>query len=520
MQVSAQYQKILLLLRNPERVTQVIPTAKTKPYQPGITAVAVPWRLDETRVLRNLGFNVPSPITQLYGWPGRVKPFNAQRDTASFLTLHERAFVLNEIGTGKTLAALWAFDYLRHAALATRLLVVSPLSTLERTWADEIFNHFPHLTTAVLHGTRVRRANLLAGEADIYLINHDGVKILADELIKRQDIDTIIIDEIAAFRNSGTERWKVLHKVLQGRKYVWGMTGTPTPNAPTDAWAQCRLITPANVPKYFGKFRDATMYQRSMYAWEPRPTAQTTVQAAMSPAVRFTRDECLDLPPLMHQTRQVEMTPDQAKAYRNMLANLKAEYAGGEAIAVNEGVKLAKLVQIACGVVYDTHGGDMILPARPRLEVLKEVVEESVSKTIVFVPFVNLLKHVAGYLTNEGYSCEVIHGSVSKHERDVIFGNFQKTPNPRILVAQPGAMSHGLTLTAAATIVWFAPITSNDIYVQANGRITRSGQQHSQLICHIEGSPVERKLYKRLINRQKLQGLLLDLIKEDRISVT
>jgi SNF2 family DNA or RNA helicase len=152
--------------------------------------------------------------------------------------------------------------------------------------------------------------------------------------------------------------------------------------------------------------------------------------------------------------------------------------------------------------------------------VLKEVIEGAVSKVIVFVPFVNLLTHIAGYLSKEGYSCAVVHGSVSKRERDVIFGNFQKTPNPHVLVAQPGAMSHGLTLTAAATIVWFAPITSNDIYVQANGRITRSGQKHSQLICHIEGSPVERRLYKRLITRQKLQGLLLDLIKEDRISVT
>jgi SNF2 family DNA or RNA helicase len=73
-------------------------------------------------------------------------------------------------------------------------------------------------------------------------------------------------------------------------------------------------------------------------------------------------------------------------------------------------------------------------------------------------------------------------------------------------------MSHGLTLTEASTIIWYAPVSSNDTYEQANGRITRAGQKYTANIIHLAGSAVERKTYKRLEQRQTTQGVLLDMI--------
>jgi SNF2 family DNA or RNA helicase len=84
-----------------------------------------------------------------------------------------------------------------------------------------------------------------------------------------------------------------------------------------------------------------------------------------------------------------------------------------------------------------------------------------------------------------------------------------------VLVAQPAAMSHGLTLTAASTIVWYAPVTSHDVYQQANARITRPGQKLTQFIVHLEGTEVERRIYKRLQGKEKMQGLLLETVKEN-----
>jgi SNF2 family DNA or RNA helicase len=80
-----------------------------------------------------------------------------------------------------------------------------------------------------------------------------------------------------------------------------------------------------------------------------------------------------------------------------------------------------------------------------------------------------------------------------------------------VLIADAGTMSHGLTLTEAATIVWYGPEVSNDVYTQANGRITRPGQKNNQHIIHLAGTEVERRLYGRIRERGRVQGLLLEL---------
>lgn len=489
----------------------VIPTAKRFTYK-GTELVAVPHRDDETRVLRNMGFTVPAPVEHYYSWPGQYKPFKAQLATTSFLTTNPHAFVLSDMGTGKTLSVLWAWDYLRSRGIAKKMLIISPLSTLERTWADEIFMHFPHLSVGVLYGTKDRRKKVLADDYDIYLINHDGIKTIEAELIEKTDLDTVVIDEIAAFRNSATSRWKSLKKIIAGRSRTWGLTGTPTPNLPTDAWAQVRLISPDRVPPYFGRFKDATMKQLGPFKWVPREGSTQIVADAMQPAVRFTRDECVDLPPCLYQTREVALTTEQNKAYKQMAVQLKLEFQGDQVTAVNEAVKMQKLVQVACGVVYGRDGQEIVLPNDPRIEVVRETIEEAGTKVIVFVPFRAVLNKVAEQLAQD-FIVAKISGETPKHERDDIFHRFQKGSELKVLVAQPAAMSHGLTLTAASTVIWYAPITSHEVYQQANARITRPGQKHTQLIVNVEGTDVERRIYKRLRQKTSMQGLLLDLVR-------
>jgi SNF2 family DNA or RNA helicase len=511
---------LVLKLRDPSRVTNIIPTAKEFSVK-GVPYVAVPHKVTETKVLRNLGYEAPAPIREYYQWPGRYKPFDAQREAAAFLSMYDRAFNLSELGTGKSLASLWAYDYLRSVGKLNKVLVISPLSTLERTWADEVFQHFPHLTYTVLHGSRDKRIKLLKEDFDVYIINHDGVQIIEPHLKDRSDIDLVIVDEIAqAARNAGTDRWKAINKVINKHgtpRACWGMTGTPTPNAPTDAWAQCRLIVPSSVPPYFNRFKGQVMRQLSQFTWVPKSDATQIVHDIMQPAVRFTRDECVDLPPLMYETRQVSLTKEQEKAYKEMVAKLRTEAEQGEVTAVNEAVKMAKLVQIACGVVYTNNKDEVTLPSTPRIEETRQIVSQAEGKVIVFVPFVSSVNMVAEELSKD-FTVEVIHGGVKKDERDRIFGAFQKGKDPKVLVAQPAAMSHGLTLTAASTIIWYSCVTSNEVFEQANGRINRPGQKMNNFIIMLEGTPVEKRIYSRLQNKQKMQGALLDEIKATRDS--
>lgn len=503
--------KLLLNLKHPEKVTNIIPTSGTIDYQ-GRTITVVPHRTPECRLLSNLGFDPPDPIDHYYHWPiqGGWQPWEHQKETARFLTRHARGYCLNDMGTAKTLSALWAYDFLRSERVVKKALIIAPLSTVERTWADEIFYNLPHLKFVVLHGTKQKRLDLLKSDVDLYIINHDGVKVILDALSK-QRFDLVIIDELSqAARNAGTDRWKAYREVIKEVPFVWGMTGTPTPNEPTDAWAQCRLITPETVPIYFSRFRDKTMQQATQFKWVPRKEASQIVHEAMQPAIRYSRDECISLPPVVYESREAALTVAQDRMYQDMLARLQAEWKGQEVTAVNEGVKAMKLVQIASGAVRGEEESVILCPPKHRLLALKEIIEEASSKVIIFSPFRAALDQIVS-IFSKGYSIGVIHGGVSKTDRDEVFSGFQKGDKYQLLVAQPAAMSHGLTLTAASVIVWFAPVTSAETYEQANARITRPGQKHSQLIVNLQGTALERKMYARLKTKTNMQGVLLDM---------
>lgn len=511
------HKAVLVHAEYPEQITTVIPTAKQIVMR-GVPLVAIPHKLDETRVLRSLGFSIPSPVLHYYDWSGPYDPFIHQRITAEFLTLNQRGYVLSGMGSGKTLCVLWAFDYLRAVGQAKRIVVMAPLSTLERVWADEVFHHFPHLNCAVLHGSADRRRKILADykNHDVLVINHHGVKVIEKELsdlIKSGEIDVVAVDELAVFRNSGSAMWKVTNKMVAAARWLWGLTGSPTPNAPTDAYAQIKMLTPSRVPKYFNAFRDQTMRQVTSFKWVPKAEAHALITEAMKPAIRFRREDCIDLPPTTYQTRQVDLTPDQRALYKDMLAQLYAEFEGNAVLAVNEAVKASKLVQICTGVVYDAHGNEIIVPAKERVEVVQEVIEQAEGKVIVFVPFTGALHYVRDALAKH-FTVGMIAGEVSKGERDRVFHEFQKG-DLQVIVAQPAAMAHGLTLTAANTIVWFAPVYSNEIYEQANARIVRPGQKRNTLILHIQGAPIEEKIYNRLRDKGLRQESLLTMIKEE-----
>jgi len=507
-------QALALKLNNPNRVLDSIPSAKSYEVR-GVPLVVTPHRLDEVKVLRNLGINAPSPILHYYDWPGQYTPFAHQKQTAAFLTLNHRGLVLNEIGTGKTASALWAADYLIETKYVKKVLILSPLSTLERVWGDGIFTELTHRKFVVLYGTAEKRMKLLKTKADFYIVNHDGFGIIAPHI--NGMFDLVIVDEAAILRNPSTQRFKIFRKWVDNNPAtrLWLMTGTPTPNDPTDAWALAKLVNSPFCTKTYTAFREQVMMKIGQWRFVPRPESIEIVKHILQPAVRYTRDECFDLPDTIVQTRQVELTADQKKHYQQMLRHFVTEAAQeGTITAVNEAVKIQKLVQIACGVAYGDDGQNIELDCTPRINLVKEVIEEAGEKVIVFVPLTGTL-HMLEKELSKHWSVGVVNGEVSSNKRNVIFHDFQHNKEPHVLVAHPQTMAHGLTLTSASTIIWYGPINSNEVYVQANGRIERIGKTHVSNVVHIEGTELEHKMYERLKNKQKLQGLLLDLIQQE-----
>lgn len=802
--------------RNPHKYS-IIPKHKAIPRPGGGYDVAVYWGLDEARVLKNLGVkDVPSPIYGKYDWPGRYTPMAHQKETASFLTLHRRAFVLSEPGTGKTISALWAADYLMKRGEVRRCLILCPLSIMHSAWMQDISNSVIHRSAVVAHHPQAsRRIEIVQQGFEFVIINYEGLSLIANEIKNDERFDLIIVDECNAYKNPSTQRWKALNSILKPQTYLWMMTGTPASQSPADAYGLARLVNPAGVPKFQTAWRDMVMNKVTMFKWVPKIDAAEKVHKALQPAIRYTKEQCLDLPPVITMTREVPLTPQQAKYYNMLKTQMLVQAAGETITAVNAAAALNKLLQISCiayntpvltqdgwvpiqavrdddlvwdGVEFVRHKGllmrgrkrtidcfgvrmtpdhevltnagwrtaeesvgfdranvrlpdsavtqryerwenaevSVVMPVRlrqhrgsrepvlahkapsdpkalwvparkqnarndeyasvsdmeqhasallksvrqglaqlrrawdngvsrmgaelrcvlgrhvhyvpadafvgtngqlgtlqpgelpvgnsfraveqhpqyrmagyaeraydtgascrslrttisdtkcateqirlaagesvtdsgteevfdiascgprnrfvvrgadgqalivhncgvaytdnkevvefdstPRLNVLLEALEQTERKVIVFALFRAAIDSIAQFLTKRGIACEEIHGGVTATKRGDIINRFQTQPNPRVLVMQPAAAAHGITLTAADTVIFYGPLMSVEQYVQACARADRKGQNAEKVtVIHIQGSPIERKMFKALEGKVNDQSMLVSL---------
>ena len=432
----------------------------------------------------------------------------------SFLTLHQRAFCFNEQGTGKTGAAIWAADYLLNIGAVKRVLVVCPLSIMQSAWQADLFKFAVHRPVDVAYGDRNKRKAIVKGPAEFVIINYDGVDIVADE-IANGGFDLIIVDEANAYKNATTKRFKTMRKILKPTTWLWMMTGTPASQSPLDAYGLAKLCVPDTAPNLYGTYRDMVMYQLTRFKWIPKPGAEKVVHNILQPAIRFEKKDCLDLPDVTYTSRFVPLSAQQTKYYKALKKEMLISAVGEEVSAVNAAANLNKLLQISCGAVYTDTGNVIEFDASDRLNALLEVINEASHKVLIFVPFTHAIQLVKDFLVKNGVTTEVINGGVSVTRRTEIFKQFQENDGPKVLVIQPQAAAHGVTLTAANVVIWYAPVTSIETYLQANARIDRAGQRNPMTVVHIEGSPVENKLYSALQNKLDVHERIIDLYKNE-----
>ena len=500
---------LLLRLKNPHRVTTSIPKSRTVSQH----EVLVHWDVPETMALRDLNIDVPSPIEGRYDWPGKYKPFDHQKKTASFLTMHQKAFCFNEQGTGKTASAIWAADFLMKRGLVKRALVVCPLSIMDSAWRADLFSFAMHRTVDIAHGTKAKRVRVIEGGAEFVIINYDGVNTVEKE-IAAGGFDLFIIDEANHYKNTQTNRWKCMNRLVGPDTWLWMMTGTPAAQGPMDAYGIAKLVNRAGVPRSAGTFRNIVMEQKTRYTWVPKENAIEEVHRALQPAIRFTKAECLDLPDMIYTRRHVPMTKQQEKYYKELKRDMILKLEHGGVTAVNAAVAMNKLLQISAGAVYDDAGDTVEFDISARYNVLKEVIDETEHKVLVFVPYRSTITMLMERLQADGFAVDTIHGGVSAGKRAELIRDFQQKRDPRVLVIQPASAAHGVTLTAADTVVWWSPTASLETFAQANARVHRSGQNNKCTVVQIHSSYVEERLYKLLSDRIDVHTKIVELYRD------
>jgi SNF2 family DNA or RNA helicase len=458
--------------------------------------------------------SVPSPMLRDYKWPGLHTPFEHQKVTSSFLSLRRRAFCFNEAGTGKTSSVIWAADYLMNLGLIKRVLVICPLSIMYSAWQAEVFTAAMHRTVGVAHGSRDKRKKVIEGDYEFVVVNFDGVGVVEKE-IQAAKFDLIVVDEANAYKSVSTQRWRILARSMSAATRLWMLTGTPASQSPEDAYGLAKMVSPWRVPKYKTAWRDKVMHSISRFKWIPKPSAKHDVFNALQPAIRYSKKQCLDLPDLVYQTRDVPLTVQVATYYKRLKSQMVIEAAGEQISAVNAAANLSKLLQISGGAVYTDKHDIVEFDIKPRLTALKETLDETLNKVVIFVPYLHTITVITKFLSSEGLTYSVIKGDVSARDRSDITRQFQTEENPRILVVQPQSASHGITLTAADTIIFWSPVMSVETYLQCIGRIERIGQKNKMTVVHLQGSDVESRMYSMLRGKVDSHLRLVDLYKQE-----
>lgn len=526
---------------DPATITRYVAAAKDL----GNGYVAVPITLANLQLCRWIGLPVIPLLNYDYDWPHGPQitmPFRAQIITANFLAAHPRAFVLSDPRTGKTLSLLWAADRVmrEYPRGECRAIIAAPLSILQDVWGNTIYQHFlGRRTYRILHGSAQERIKQLAQPADFYIINHDGVGVgsrvdvkgritldgFSKLLAERTDIKISIVDEVGGYRAGNTRRHRVARLVLVPRPYFWGATGTPTPNGPQDAHGQARLVNNAFGESY-KSFRLRVMYAMGPFKWVPKRGAEAEALKLLSPAVRFKITDCVDVPPkLPPQLINVSLSDTQKKAYSELRKSAMLMVDGGSITAANEAVLRSKLIQVACGAVYEQRGKDRVvheLNCGPRVRAMYDIVEQYRTKIIIFAPLTSVLsllqKELGKTVEVEGvkkpqYKVATLNGQVPAKERAGMLQAFRDPDGLDILLADPGSLQYGVDLSESQIILWFALPEKPEQYQQANERIRGPKQKFPTLVVHLAATPTEREIYKRLEEKTSLQGVMLSLVK-------
>lgn len=449
-----------------------------------------------------------------YKWPMKPphRPYAHQKETAEFLIRNKRAYVLSDLGVGKTLSVLWATDVLFEFGKIRKVLIVCPLSTIRVVWGREIFTHFPHRQWAVAHGTRDQRVYAIRSDVNYVIINHDGLKVVESEIVAEK-FDIVVFDELTAFKTVTADRSKCAQRVAKSVRSCWGITGAPTPNSPTEAFGQAKVVNPSNpfLPRYFSKFRDMVEVQVAPYVWVPKPDAKRIVHQVLQPSIRHDRDVCLDLPPVVHHVREVAMSAHQAKVYADIRDELIHSYKKGDVTASNAAVKLSKLLQVSAGTVYDDTGGVLTVDSSPKDDALLEVFDElGRTKMIVVSAFKSSVERLTAFFRSKKIRAEFIHGDIGMNKRAEIMDSFTDR-DLQVLVIQPQTVSHGVNLTVSSTIVWQSYVASGETYNQMNGRITRAGQTKKQFVIHLINSKAEAHILRILQDKMRVSDEVLKM---------
>lgn len=446
----------------------------------------------------------------------KYKPYEYQQTAKRWILQHQRCGLFLDMGLGKTVATLTAVQELIDDCEIFKALVVAPKKVAETTWTTEAqkWDHLKTLRVAKVMGTEKKRKLALQQKADVYVIGRDSFVWLVGFYGGMLPFDVLIIDELTSFKSSKSERFKAMRMATPTVNRVIGLTGTPAPNGLIDLWAQMYCIDMGErLGKSISRYRETYFetYQRNCI------TIRCDIKKGCESIIKNKiQDVCLSmqardflqLPALLTHTVNVDLSPTTMKAYRQFEKEKVLEFEdihAGEPtnILANSAAGLMnKLSQFSNGAIYDTEMNVHEMH-NEKIDKLAEIVEAANGSSIlVFYQYKHDIPRIIKKL--KGY--KVVQ---YKDEQQLLDWNAGKID---VLLAHPASTAFGLNMQQGGHyIVWFGTGWNLELYLQANARLHRQGQQHPvtvyKLLCK---DTVDERANAAIENKKSVQQGLMD----------
>lgn len=494
------------------------------------TLVALPHTNDGCIIARNLGvpdtykvapFNYEQhPLVE-----GMYKPMAHQLETAAFLTVNPRSYVLSDPRTGKTGSLILAMDYMqRHRQVTGAFLIVTTVTTIDSVWMDSIKQTLPKAHIVKVHGKH--RAEALDEPADFYITNYDSIRLSKQAFIDAVlagRIGGVVIDELTHVGNTSSQRFKAIDAIVNklNMRVVYGVTGSPGDN-PDAVYGMASVVNKRSLPCRTKRgWADLVTYQYGPepYMRRPKDTAPETIFKTLQPAIRFNKADVIDLPPVMTQTRTCALSAEQTRMREQFKAQALALAESGDVItAANGGVLYQKLMQTAQGFVMGNDGKPVFLKHEERTRTILECIGETSRKVVVFGVYRAMNHKLAEELEDAGYTTGIIDGSVSTKERTRLLHDFQYAKDPHVLICHPTTTAFGVELSTADTLIFNGPPPLGGfIYTQALERLSSAKQKAPSIsIIRIAASQEEEKFFKTLDTGKEMGQFIATLFEEYR----
>ncbi len=436
----------------------------------------------------------------------RSNLFSYQLKAIEFIKDNKNAGLFLDMGLGKTVSTLTAFNDCIEDFEIIKPLIIAPLRVANTVWHNEVKNweHLKHLTFSIMTGSLKDRIKSLNIKSDFYVINRENIPWLVKYLGKKWNFDSLIIDESSSFKSHSSKRFRALKSILKRIHKTVILTGTPSPNGYMDIWSQVYLLDQG---ERLGK--NITMYRSSYfnsdfmgYTYTLKVAAKEIINDKIKDLILYEPTEGnVNLPSYNSIVLSNPLTKQLEKKYKDFEKDLIFELSTDDNItAVSAATLSNKLLQFSSGAVYDEdknahHIHDL------KFEVLDEIIENNPNDNFLIA---YNYKHELERLLKRYKQAKVLDkkGELVKDWND---GKI------KMLLTHPMSAGHGLNLQhGGSIIVWFGFNWSLELYQQFNKRLHRQGQKNNVRCFHIAVGKIEYKLMKKLSEKNITQKELLN----------